>query len=313
LDDLLRAGLRLLPAGVPSRGSRHLSGLLHSVHRLLNRRSLRHLLLDGLRLAGLSGQIRKLKTARLHGEHRLLLDDFEHVSPVLVKVLVLGLERVDLPPEVLPKLGLHVMLVHGAEKLAQRLTNHLAFLLKEPPRHTLRELLHDLRPFGFQLVQELFRAYGGLRLSELLCRVLCSGLLIALHRLRLLEVGQELLVLLLQRTKLLALLPELALKLLVTALQVLRGLVFACPQLGRALVQELFRAYGGLRLSELLCRVLCSGLLIALHRLRLLEVGQELLVLLLQRTKLLALLPELALKLLVTALQVLRGLVFACP
>src|SRR5690606_20150729 len=75
------------------------------------------------------------------------------------------------------------------------------------------------------------RAHGGLRLSELLCRVLCSGLLIVLHRLRLLEVGQELLVLLLQRTKLLALLPELALKLLVTALQVLRGLVLACPQL----------------------------------------------------------------------------------
>src|SRR5690606_18345984 len=42
---------------------------------------------------------------------------------------------------------------------------------------------------------------------------------------------RSLLVLLLQRTKLLALLPELALKLLVTALQVLRGLVLACPQL----------------------------------------------------------------------------------
>src|SRR5690606_27313794 len=135
-----------------------------SVHRLLNRRSLRHLLLDGLRLAGLSGQVRKLKTARLCGEYRLLLDDFEYVSPVLVKVLVLGLERVDLPLEVLPKLGLRVMLVHWAEKLAQRLTNHLALLFKDPPRHTLRELLHDLRPFGFQLVQELVRAHGGLRL-----------------------------------------------------------------------------------------------------------------------------------------------------
>src|SRR5690606_22188925 len=101
------------------------------------------------------------------------------------------LERVDLPLEVLPKLGLRVILVHWAEKLAQRLTNRLALLLKDPPRHTLRELLHDLRPFGFQLVQELVRAHGGLRLSELLCRVLCSGLLIALHRLRLLEVGQE--------------------------------------------------------------------------------------------------------------------------
>src|SRR5690606_25320138 len=122
-------------------------------------------------------------------------------------------------------------LVHWAEKLAQRLTNHLALLLKEPPRHTLRELLHDLRPFGFQLVQELVRVHGGFRLSELLCRMLCDGLLIALHRLRLLEVGQKLLVLLLQRTKLLTLLPELALKLLVTALQVLRGLVLACPQL----------------------------------------------------------------------------------
>src|SRR5690606_24841812 len=85
--------------------------------------------------------------------------------------------------------------------------------------------------FGFQLVQELVRAHGGLRLSELLCRMLCDGLLIALHRLRLLEVGQELLVLLLQRTKLLALLPELALKLLVAALQVLRGLVGACRRL----------------------------------------------------------------------------------
>src|SRR5690606_20083363 len=147
----------------------------------------------------------------------LILEVFEYVSPLRVKFLVLGLERVDLPLEVLPELGLHVILVHGAEKLSQRLTNRLALLLKEPPRHTLRKLLHDLRPFGFQLVQELVRAHGGLRLSELLCRVLCSGLLIALHRLRLLEVGQELLVLLLQRTKLLALLPELALKLLVTA------------------------------------------------------------------------------------------------
>src|SRR5690606_27817256 len=231
LDDLLRAGLRLLPVSVPSRGSRHLSGLLHSVHRLLQRRSLRHLLLDGLSLAGLSGQVRKLKTARLHQKRRLLLDDFEHVSPVLVKVLVLGLERVDLPLEVLPKLGLHVILVHGAKKLSQPLTNRLALLLKDPPRHTLRKLLHDLRPFGFQLVQELVRAHGGFRLSELLCRMLCDGLLIALHRLHLLEIGQELLVLLLQRTKLLALLPELALKFLVTALQVLRGLVLACPQL----------------------------------------------------------------------------------
>src|SRR5690606_1431503 len=192
LDALLRAGLRLLPVSVPSRGSRHLSGLLHSVHRLLQRRSLRHLLLDGLRLAGLSGQVLKLKTARLHQKRRLLLDDFEHVSPVLFKALVLGLERVDLPLEVLPQLALRVVLVHWAEKLAQRLTNHLALLPKEPPRHTLRELLRDLRPFGFHLVQELVRAHGGLRLSELLCRMLCDGLLIALHRLRLLEVGQEL-------------------------------------------------------------------------------------------------------------------------
>src|SRR5690606_41258547 len=94
-----------------------------SVHRLLNRRSLRHLLLDGLRLAGLSGQVRKLKTARLCGEYRLLLDDFEYVSPVLVKVLVLGLERVDLPLEVLPKLGLREMLVHWADRKSTRLNS----------------------------------------------------------------------------------------------------------------------------------------------------------------------------------------------
>src|SRR5690606_12592664 len=148
-----------------------------------------------------------------------------------VKVLVLGLERVDLPLVVLPKLGLHAILIHGAEKLTQPLTNRLAVLLKDPPRHTLRNLLHNLRPFGFQLLQDLVSAHGRFKLAKLLvCRRLL-GLLVTLHRLQLLEVRKQLLVLLLHHTKLLPLLPQLALEFLVASLQVLRGLVLACPQL----------------------------------------------------------------------------------